>query len=298
MRSYFFLLLTCFWACTRPNFAQPTPTPTPAPLAAVPALPGGAGPYPWLRHEYDSAQAIGARMAPPAGCRWTGLEGNDFAAWLLGLPLLPEGAKVHLFDGRLKANQTAQAAVLDLDVGDRDLQQCADAVMRLRAEFLYARKDYAHIAFRFTSGHRVCFDDWRKGKKPLIKGNSVTFSAENGKTDNSYANFQKYLRQIFTYAGTASLSKELKAVPTSEMRPGDVFIQGGFPGHAVIVLGMAENASGKRYFLLGQSYMPAQEMHVLRNPAAANANPWYPLDFGETLETPEWTFSAKDLKRW
>jgi hypothetical protein len=47
-----------------------------------------------------------------------------------------------------------------------------------------------------------------------------------------------------------------------------------------------------------QSYMPAQQMHVLNNPAAADGSAWYGTDFGETLETPEWRFSRSQLRRW
>ena len=46
---------------------------------------------------------------------------------------------------------------------------------------------------------------------------------------------------------------------------GDVFIQGGFPGHAIIVVDLAENEVGEKCFLVAQSYMPAQEIHVLKN---------------------------------
>ena len=55
------------------------------------------------------------------------------------------------------------------------------------------------------------------------------------------------------------------------MQIGDVFIKGGFPGHAVVVLDMAENdRTGQRVFLLAQSYMPAQDIHIMKNPTNAS----------------------------
>ena len=188
--------------------------------------------------------------------------------------------------------------MIDIDVGKRDLQQCADAVMRLRAEYLYAQSEFSKIHFNFTSGHEVGFVDWSQGRKPIIAGNSVRFSAKGTKVDTTYTNFRKYLNMIYSYAGTASLSKELRTVAIEEMQIGDVFIQGGFPGHAVLVVDMVENAKGAKQFLLAQSYMPAQEMHVLKNYNQTDHNPWYPLDFGAELYTPEWRFSKDDLKRF
>jgi len=46
------------------------------------------------------------------------------------------------------------------------------------------------------------------------------------------------------------------------------------PGHAVIVVDMAEDAKGQRAFLLAQSYMPAQDIHILKNPMDADLSPW------------------------
>jgi hypothetical protein len=40
---------------------------------------------------------------------------------------------VLLYNGAPKFRQDVHAAVIDIDVGTRDLQQCADATMRLRA---------------------------------------------------------------------------------------------------------------------------------------------------------------------
>lgn len=48
--------------------------------------------------------------------------------------------------------------------------------------------------------------------------------------------------------------------------------------------------------MLAQSYMPAQETQVLLNPR--NKTVWYDLPLNGEIKTPEWTFSASDLRRW
>ena len=104
---------------------------------------------------------------------------------------------------------------------------------------------------------------------------------------------------VFAYAGTYSLEHELKPTPLADIQIGDVFVKGGFPGHAVLVADMVENAqTGEKRFLLIQSYMPAQEMHVLKNPGATDGSPWYPAAFTGNLVTPEWTFAPGALHRW
>ncbi len=185
-----------------------------------------------------------------------------------------------------------------MDVGERDLQQCADAVIRLRAEYLYGIGQYDKIHFNFTNGFRADYSTWMEGKRIQVQGNDVTWVNQTGYADD-YASFRKYLDMVFAYAGTLSLSKELKKVPLEEIKIGDVFIEGGSPGHCVIVVDMAENKdTGEKLFLLAQSYMPAQDIHILKNPKKGNGNPWYSTDFGETLITPEWKFDREDLKRF
>lgn len=244
----------------------------------------------------ESTETVAARFAPPVGYERVAADGGSFGAWLRNLPVKPGRSTVHLYNGELKANQTAQAAVLDIDVGDLDLQQCADAVIRLRAEYLWQAGRQAELAFNFTSGHRCAWSSWREGMRPLVDGNKVEFH-KRADADSSYANFRAYLNTVFTYAGSYSLSQELERVQNpAQLEPGDVFIQGGFPGHAVIVLDVAEDAESRRVFLLAQSYMPAQEIHVLRNPDGGDV--WYPARARGVLLTPEWTFDFTDLKRF
>ena len=105
---------------------------------------------------------------------------------------------------------------------------------------------------------------------------------------------------VFSYAGTASLEKELAAAQLTEIKAGDVFIKGGFPGHAVLVMDVAENIeNGSKIFLVAQSYMPAQSFHILKNfEHNAQLSPWYPQSFGDVLLTPEWKFKTGTLKKW
>jgi len=50
--------------------------------------------------------------------------------------------------------------------------------------------------------------------------------------------------------------------------------------------------------MLAQSYMPAQEIHELKNPADKALSPWYKLSDAETIETPELNFSKDHLHRF
>lgn len=242
-------------------------------------------------------QTIETRIAPPPGYTRAAEAQNSFGNWLRNFPLKHGRPPVRLFDGRLKANQAAHFAVLDIDTGRRDLQQCADAVMRLRAEFLRAGNRADEIAFNFTSGDRLGWADWRKGVRPTVKGNHVTWQTR-ARSDDSPASFREYLDTTFMYAGSHSLEKELVTVGTRDpIQPGDVFIQGGFPGHAVILMDVVADASGHRMFLLAQSYMPAQDVHILVNPTDAMLSPWYRDGRTQPLVTPEWTFPAGSLRR-
>lgn len=204
---------------------------------------------------------------------------------------------MHLFDGRLKGTQEAHEAVVAIDVGRRDLQQCADAVIRLRAEWLWSQGCEDAIAFRFTRGDLARWTAWRAGERPRVEGSRVRW-VPGAATDGSYQSFRRYLDLVFTYAGSASLARELVPVSeTARVEGGDVFIQGGYPGHAVLVVDVAEREDGRRVFLLAQSYMPAQEIHVLRNPAHAGS-PWYDAARAGELVTPEWVFRYSDLRRF
>lgn len=255
-------------------------------------------PFPWLQN-YETKNMLINRIAPPSNYKRLPAPSNSFAEWLRHLPLKEGRPPVYLFNGQQKGNQQAQFAVLDMDVGKQDLQQCADATMRLRAEYLLATNQLDKIHFNFTNGDKCDYQEWKSGIRPVINGNKVQWLPK-AKPDASYANFKKYMTKVFQFAGTHSLSKELKPVASlEEVTVGDVFIKGGFPGHAVMVMDVVvHKETGKKAFLLAQSYMPAQEMHILKNPNIGGNSPWYSVDFKGKLETPEWAFERNQLKRF
>lgn len=225
------------------------------------------------------ADTFEERFAAPDGFQRVKVDSGSFGAWLRHLPLKAGKPAVLLFDGREKKNQSAHLAVADFELGKRDLQQCADAVMRLRAEYLWSVGKAADICFHLTSGEPLAWAQWNAVKRKR-------------------GGFKAYLDQLYAFAGTASLARfDLANVRDSPLQPGEVFIVGGYPGHAVLVVDVVENDKGERRFALVQSYMPAQDIHVLDNPAHPG-QPWYEWNNDATLVTPEWTFPVGSLRRF
>ena len=131
-------------------------------------------------------------------------------------------------------------------------------------------------------GRRKWVVSWRRGRQ----------------RGDDYTHFRAYLENIFSYAGTASLSAELPRRSPEEIRAGDLYLQGGFPGHAILVVDLADHPQYGRLMLLAQSYMPAQSPHILKNPNDPQLSPWYRVPTRGQLFTPEWDFDARDLYRF
>jgi len=244
-----------------------------------------------------NGKTVKERFSVPPGFRRIEDPNSTLDEFLRNLPLKPNHTNVYLFNGKLKTKQNVHEAVINYDIGKKDLQQCADAVMRLRAEYLYSSNQFEKIAFNFTNGTRAEFSKYGDGYRYNAKTNKWVKSTG---PDFTYENFCSFMELVYTYAGTLSLSKELIAVKNiNEIKPGDVFIKGGSPGHAVTVLDVAKNPETNiTIFILAQSYMPAQNIHVLKNFNLPIMSPWYSTDFGQELITPEWTFSKNELMRF
>ncbi|GAB4406863.1 MAG: DUF4846 domain-containing protein [Microscillaceae bacterium] len=230
------------------------------------------------------------RLAPPL---------DSYATYLQNLPLKKD-TLIYLHNGQRKPDQSFGWAVLDIDVGPRNLQQCADAAIRLRAEYLFAQQRFEEIHFNFTSGDTAHYLHWREGYRALLQGNRVQW-VKKADYDASYKNFRAYLDLVFNYAGSWSLEKELRAVPSlEEISIGDMLVRGAFPGHVMVVVDMARHLeTGEIIFLLAQSARPAQDIHIVRNRVNPKYSPWYSLnDLKPQIQIEEWTFYPESLKRF
>lgn len=245
----------------------------------------------------SAGKNIHKRFQPPEKYHRMAYDSNSFAFYLRNLPLKPHGEEVHYYDGRKKRNSWVAEAVIDISVGQKDLQQCADAVIRLRAEYLRRSGREEDIVFNFTNGSPASWSKWKDGYRSYVSGNELSWkrTAEPSETEKS---FQQYLETVFMYAGSLSLEKELIPAGLEDIQAGYVFIRGGSPGHAVIVVDVVVDDRGKKLFMLAQSYMPAQDIHILANPNDEKISPWYRLSENEDLVTPEWTFKPGALKRF
>ncbi len=258
--------------------------------------------YDWLdSSHYNSSSSICSRFDVPDGFVRMKNASGSFGEWLTGLPLLEEGTPVHLYNGELKGYQGAHAAVIDLDVGDEDLQQGIYAVIRLRAEYLFATRQFDQIMFPADAGLNISYRLYLKGRRVINQGN-VTSENYYGKKYNlpvDHQVFSLYLNDVFRCAEDSQVSKQMRIIPPDSMQIGDVFLHVGNPGHAAIVVDMAINPkTGERVFMLAQSYRPAQQMHVLKNDYNKNISPWYPVYSKSRLITPEYVFDWEELKRF
>ena len=249
------------------------------------------------QHKRSSLQK---RFRPPRGFVRTKASKRSFLWWMRRLPIQPRGSAVYYFDGRKKPSQSHHVGVIDLDIGRRDLQQCADAVMRVWSEYLWYRGLQRYTSFNFLDGSPNPWKHWQRGLRPTFRRRRPPRWSKRRRSDKTYKNYRRYMRFVMAYSNTTSLEHQLKKIKCRSARAGDILLVGwrqGQPGHAILLLDEATNKRGKKAFLLAQSYMPAQSFHVLKAPVQSTS-PWYAFPKRGKIKTPEWTFNTKQCYRF
>ena len=281
--SVFILLL--FSGC------QKSDTTFKKPLSERPIVPVVDEQYGWLadmKGPHPKLTTLSSQLPPPKGYSRIKLPEGSFGHWLRGLPLRLDRREVHTYDG--DEIYSPSAFVVYWDLGERNLLQCADTALRLHGEYLWTRDRAKGLAYHFTSGDSSSWKDWVRGERFVVSGSDVkrVFGESRQAT---HVEFRRYLQHTFRYAGTRSLAFDGEPPKESVFMPGDVFVQPGSPGHAVVVMDVAVNLFGRRVALIGQGSMPAQDLHILRSDASHVIDEvWFPLPIeGEPLKIPVWS---------
>ena len=214
-----------------------------------------------------------SRFAVPEGYIRTEYPEGSFGSFVRNYPMKPDDSPVLLWTKEPKGNQWDHAAVFNMTVEDElDVQQCADSVMRIYAEYFRATGQYDRIRFHFVSGFLCDYNSYIQGNRVKVSGDDVVWVQSQSAEDSDQV-FNEYMKIVCAYASTLSMENESVNADLHDLQIGDIFLKGGSPGHVVMVADVCEK-DGRKAFLLAQGYMPAQEFHIIKNPLHEN-DPWY-----------------------
>lgn len=213
---------------------------------------------------------------PPRGFRRIEQPAGSFARFVQTLPL-KGNREIRTYTGKELAPWSFDTlAVVDLPLlFKQDLEQCADFAMRLFAE-------------------------WHKARGTLDRFHLYDYPGNRRPFKGSGKSYQEFLRSAFSNSNSHSLKKGLSAVKPADLRPGDLIVQNetGGIGHVSVIFDMCENGKGKRRYLIGFSFMPAQEMHLERARPPHGRAGWFTLKgFYDYLEA-RFPFGQPVLRRF
>ena len=216
----------------------------------------------------------------PIGFERISVEPDSFGAFLREFPLQKRGSHMEYYNGRMAYGQYFGYAVLDLPMIS-NAEQCADAVMRMRSEYLFSKE-------RFSDIHFQTFQDGTMRYK--------------GSRDKN--NLHDFLKRVYRSSNTSTLRKELKQKSWKDLSPGDVLVYQADArhsvGHAVLIVDVAMNPkTGKKAIMIAQSSMPALTMHIVRDFLHPLNSPWVIIDDSDdNIFISGIQFDKNDLRCW
>ncbi|MGD9487871.1 MAG: DUF4846 domain-containing protein [Calditrichaceae bacterium] len=224
-------------------------------------------------------ETIEERFPPPRGFKRLPAEKGGFAEYLRNLPLMPPETAVLDYRGKISVNSgdTTLAAVTAIDISGRNLEQCMDILIRIRADYLWTSGLKKQIVFPLPDGLAFSWNQWAEGYRPDFAGLHFFLRKISGQ-DFSHDNYEKYLRVIFEYSGTQTFYHFYKDIPAVELQIGDFFVKKGRKGHAVMIMDLAKDEYGNLAALVAQGDTPACPLYILKY---KNKELWFPIDISQ-----------------
>lgn len=196
-----------------------------------------------------------SHVAAPSGYEPLTYEAGSYSRFIQRLPLKESKTILNHKGGRVSSFYNI-FYVIDLPLLFKgDLEQCADYAMRLWAEY-YKDKGKLNSLYLFN------YD----GSKSLFNKAGLSY--------------EKFLFQRFNYSNSYSLKAGAGRITEGELRPGDLIVQNetGGIGHVSIIFNICRNKQGEKLYLIGYSFMPAQEIHIEKATSQYGKAGWFTLE--------------------
>ena len=250
-------------------------------VLAIPVLISAMGAWVvWGGISNPAGRSTIGEIRPPLGYTRVEVPEGSFGAYVRAFLLQKRGSHMVYYDGQTAYFQLIGYAVLDIPMIS-DQEYCADAVQRIRSEYLWSKGRYGDIHFHALSGKDMYY---------------------SGGADRKA--FERYLRRVYGNSSTVTLRKYMKQKDFGDVAPGDVLVYTAHSpnsyGHAVLVADVAVNPrTGKKALMLVQSSMPALTPHVIRNVLHPRDSPWVIVNESDKEITLSGIhFQKTDLRTW
>ncbi len=189
---------------------------------------------------------------------------DSYSHWIQNLPLKSK-KEIRLYDGSIKSPGFYKIfEVVNLAIMFRqDLEQCADFCFRFWAEY-HKQKNILNRLYLFNYS----------GKKKYFK--------------SSNKKYKQFVKWAFVYSNTHSIKKGGKKISESDLRPGDMIVQNrdGGIGHVSVIMDICKSNNDHRLYLIGYSFMPAQEFHIEKADKMNGKQGWFTIEgYYKYLET-------------
>ena len=221
-------------------------------------------------------------IPPPAGYSRVSYPAGSYADWIQNLPLKNSKVIISYSADTIRVawgdgGSTYRIfAVVKMPLLFRaDLEQCADFAMRFWAEYHRQTNRLDKLYLFNYSGQRQMF-------------------AASGLT------FTRFVKRAFANSNSFSLKKGCAEVADSLLAPGDMFVQNqsGGIGHVSVIVDACTSDRGDRLFLVGYSFMPAQEFHIEKADSEYGIGGWFTFEGYKKYLKDNLDFGAPMLRRF
>lgn len=244
----------------------------------------------------ETGTTLSKRINPPKGYKRTKGKKGSFTEFLRSYDLKKSTGVVKTWDGKKREDQSGVQAVFKMPLAKENLQWAAGTVIRVYAEYFYTTSQFDRMSFRLRDGFAADFQKWQEGFRIRMDATGAIW-INGGVSDASRGNYEKYIHNILLYTSASSLEKETKKIKKADIQVGDIFLRTGTDADAALVVDVCENENGQKAFLLAKGGKPAEQFHLLKNPAHEN-DPWYYVEeMNYPLKTPEGSFEKGTLRR-